>query len=171
MRYAVRTPQGRRALQARLRARKILAFPRAKAEALHMLLDRHQRSRVLVFTADNETAYEVARTHLIMPMTCDIGRAERDDVLERFRAGGLRALVSSRVLNEGLDVPAADVAVIVGGNMGKREHVQRIGRILRPAEGKTAMVYELVVRGTAETQQSRRRRKGLVSTKPAQTRL
>ncbi|MFH1436200.1 MAG: DEAD/DEAH box helicase family protein [Pseudomonadota bacterium] len=98
MRWASRTPQGRRALQARLRARKVLAFPGAKAEALSRLLKRHQRSRVLVFTADNETAYEVARTHLIMPLTCDIGRAERDDALERFRTGRLRALVSSRVL-------------------------------------------------------------------------
>ena len=171
MRYAARTPQGRRALDARSRAQKIIAFPRAKAEALRMLMKQHQRSRVLVFTADNETAYEVARTHLIMPMTCDIGRAERDDVLERFRKGQLRALVSSRVLNEGLDVPAADVAVIVGGTMGKREHVQRIGRILRPAEGKKALVYELVVRGTSETTQSRRRRKGLVSRKAAEARL
>ena len=171
MRYAARTPQGRRALDARLRAQKLLAFPRAKAEALRALLKRHQGSRVLIFTADNETAYDVARTHLVMPMTCDIGRAERDDVLERFRTGRLRALVSSRVLNEGLDVPAADVAVIVGGTMGKREHVQRIGRILRPAEGKKALVYELVVRGTSETAQSRRRRKGLVSRKPAEARL
>ena len=63
-----------------------------------------------------------------MPLTCDIGRPERDDVLERFRRGDLRALVSARVLNEGLDVPDADVAIVVGGALGEREHVQRIGR-------------------------------------------
>jgi superfamily II DNA or RNA helicase len=40
---------------------------------------------VLIFTADNEAAYAIAREHLVMPLTCDIGRQERDDVLERFR--------------------------------------------------------------------------------------
>ena len=50
-----------------------------------------------------------------MPFTCDIGRAERMDVLDRFRAGGLRALVSAQVLNEGLDVPDAEVGIVMGG--------------------------------------------------------
>jgi superfamily II DNA or RNA helicase len=60
-----------------------------------------------------------------MPLTCDIGRREREAALGRFQRGELRALVSARVLNEGLDVPEADVAVIVGGSLGGREHVQR----------------------------------------------
>ena len=98
-----------------------------------------------------------------MPLTCDIGRQERDDVLERFRHGELRALVSARVLNEGLDVPDADVAVVVGGALGEREHVQRVGRLLRPSEGKRAVVYELVTRNTVEVGQARRRRQGLVA--------
>jgi superfamily II DNA or RNA helicase len=67
-------------------------------------------------------------------------------------------LVSARVLNEGLDVPDADVAVIVGGALGDREYVQRIGRLLRPAPGKHALVYQLVSRGTSEVGQARRRR-------------
>jgi superfamily II DNA or RNA helicase len=96
-----------------------------------------------------------------MPITCDISRAERAVTLEWFRTGALRALVSARVLNEGLDVPEADVAIVVGGTQGEREHVQRIGRLLRPREGKTATVYELVVRDTQEVQQARRRRAGL----------
>ena len=62
----------------------------------------------------------------------------------------MRALVSCRVLNEGLDVPAASVAVVLGGSLGRREHVQRVGRILRPAPGKTAVLHELVARGTFE---------------------
>jgi superfamily II DNA or RNA helicase len=53
---------------------------------------------VLVFTADNASAYAIAREHLIMPLACDIGRPERDAVLDAFRRGRLRALVSSRVL-------------------------------------------------------------------------
>ena len=161
-RAAARTVEGRRALEAFRRARRLTAFTEAKREMLRVLLRRHfHEARVLVFTADNESAYAVAREHLIMPFTCDIGRKEREEVLARFREGALRALVSARVLNEGIDVPDADVAIIVGGALGQREHVQRVGRLLRPREGKRALVYELVSRKTTEVRLARRRRAGL----------
>jgi len=165
-RAASRTEQGREALAAFRRSRSILSFPSAKRYAVARLLARHGSSRVLIFTADNGTAYAVAREHLVMPITCDISKAERAAALERFRGGSLRALVSARVLNEGIDVPDADVAIIVGGAQGEREHVQRIGRLLRPREGKTAVVYELVMRGTSEVTQARRRRAALAPREP-----
>jgi len=162
-RTAGRTVEGRRALDAFRRARKLVTFTEAKREMLGVLLRRHRDTRLLIFTADNESAYAVAREHLVMPFTCDIGRGEREEVLERFREGSLRALVSARVLNEGIDVPDADVAIVVGGALGRREHVQRVGRLLRPREGKRAIVYELVSRRTAEVRLARRRRAGLAS--------
>ena len=155
------TAEGRRALSAWREARRLLALTDAKRRALRVLLARHRDARVLVFTADNESAYAIAREHLVMPLTCDIGRPERDEVVERFRRGRLRALVSCRVLNEGLDVPDADVALIAGGALGEREHVQRVGRLLRPAPAERALVYELVTRHTIEVGQARRRRRGL----------
>ena len=166
--HAARTPEGRRALAAWRQMRRLLAFTDAKRRALQSLLERHRSSRMLIFTADNDTAYAIAREHLVMPLTCDIGRQERDDVLERFRRGDIRTLVSARVLNEGLDVPDADAAVVVGGALGEREHVQRVGRLLRPGEGKRAVVYELVTRHTIEVGQARRRRLGLVARPSAQ---
>jgi superfamily II DNA or RNA helicase len=162
-RHASATAAGRRALAAWREMRRLLSFTDSKRRALRSLLQRHRESRVLVFTADNDTAYAIAREHLVMPLTCDIARQERDDVLERFRHGELRTLVSARVLNEGLDVPDADVAIVVGGALGEREHVQRIGRLLRPSEGKRAIAYELVTRNTVEVGQARRRRRGLVT--------
>jgi superfamily II DNA or RNA helicase len=164
---AARTEAGRQALAAFRESRVLLAFPSAKRAAVRALLSRHVGARILVFTSDNATAYAVSREHLLMPITCDIPRAERTAALERFRCGELRALVSARVLNEGIDVPDADVAIIVGGTQGEREHVQRIGRLLRPQQGKTAVVYELVMRGTSEVGQARRRREGLAPRKPA----
>jgi superfamily II DNA or RNA helicase len=167
-RHAAGTPTGRRALAAWRQMRRLLSFTHAKRGALRSLLERHRDAKVLVFTADNDTAYAIARAHLIMPLTCDIGRPEREEVLARFRGGDLRTLVSARVLNEGLDVPDADVAVIVGGALGEREHVQRIGRLLRPGEGKRATAYELVTRNTIEVGQARRRRRGLVARSSSQ---
>jgi superfamily II DNA or RNA helicase len=110
------------------RSTRCSGYPEAKRIALSALRCRHRDTCVLVFTSDNHTAYTIAREFLIMPITCDIDRKEREVALKAFRAGELRALVSAQVLNEGLDVPDADVAIIVGGNRGRREHLQRVGR-------------------------------------------
>jgi superfamily II DNA or RNA helicase len=160
---ASRSDAGRRALSAWRRSRAIVSFSAEKRAAVGDLTLRHRDARILVFAADNDTAYAVAREHLVQPITCDIGPAERTRALELFSKGELRILVSARVLNEGLDVPAADIAMLVGGSQGSREYVQRVGRVLRPAEGKRAIVYDLVTRGTFEVRHADRHRRALAS--------
>ena len=159
--FAQRAEAGREALAAFRRSRQLTHYPISKRTVLGALLREHRSQRCLVFTADNATAYAIAREHLIMPITCDIQRRERDAALSAFRSGELRALVSAQVLNEGLDVPDAEVAIIVGGVRGQREHVQRVGRLLRPSPGKRAVVYELIADGTHETRKSVERRRAL----------
>ncbi len=169
LRYASRVDGGRRALAALREAGQLVSYTDGKRAALADIMRRHRDSRVLVFTSHNQAAYAVACEHLIMPITCHIKRKERVAVLERFRRGELRALVSARVLNEGVDVPDADVAVVLAGAMGAREHVQRVGRVLRPGENKRAVIYELVAAGTTEAAKSRRRRAALESCETAHT--
>jgi superfamily II DNA or RNA helicase len=69
--------------------------------------------------------------------------------------------VSAQVLNEGIDLPDAETAILVGGRLGTREYLQRIGRLLRPAPGKQALVYELIMRDTHEVRNSTRMRREL----------
>jgi superfamily II DNA or RNA helicase len=57
-----------------------------------------------------------------------------------------------------VDVPEANVAIVVSGSGSTREHVQRLGRILRARPKKEAVLYELVSKGTAELYVSQRRR-------------
>jgi superfamily II DNA or RNA helicase len=156
-RTATRTEEGRRALAAFRESRALLAFPSAKRAAVRSLLARHAGARILVFTSDNATAYAVSREHLLMPITCDIPRGERAAALERFRRGELRALVSARVLNEGIDVPDADVALVVGGTQGEREHVQRIGASSAHRREDRGRV-RAVMRGTSEVAQAKEAR-------------
>jgi superfamily II DNA or RNA helicase len=66
--------------------------------------------------------------------------------------------LTSKVLNEGVDVPDANVGVILSGNGSIREHVQRLGRILRKREGKRASLYEICTAVAAEGRISERRR-------------
>ena len=70
-------------------------------------------------------------------------------------------LVSAQVLDEGVDVPEAEIAIIAGGSASARRYVQRIGRVLRPAPGKRARVYELAVAESVEEGDVRRRRAGI----------
>ncbi len=158
---AARTTAGREAIDAWHRIKSLLGFPAAKRLRLRELLARHRPARTLVFTADTRTAYAIAREHLIMPITGEIDRVEREQALAHFRAGRLRTLVSARVLNEGLDVPDAEVAIIVSAALGARELIQRVGRVLRPAPDKRAIVYELIAPNTLEERRAQRKHHAL----------
>ena len=62
-------------------------------------------------------------------------------------------------LNEGVDVPDANVAVVLSRSGSEREFTQRLGRILRPKDGGgRALLYELITEETAEERVARRRR-------------
>jgi superfamily II DNA or RNA helicase len=152
---------GRDALAGWREARSIVAYPAGKRAALRELLALHAEQRTLVFTSDNASAYAIARELLVAPITHEIRREERARILARFAAGELRVLVSARVLDEGLDVPEAEIAIVVGGTASMRAHAQRIGRVLRPGPGKRARVYELAVSGTTEIGYVERRGAGL----------
>lgn len=154
---ATRSAAGREALDAWKDYRSLIAYSEGKRVALRKLLAKHRGERTLVFTADVATAYQIARELLVMPITHEINRAERAQVIEKFRTGESSVLVSAQVLDEGFDVPDADVAIIVGGSSSMRRQVQRIGRVLRPRVGKKAVIYELAVLETTEIDYVRRR--------------
>src|SRR5262249_29594369 len=100
------------------------------------------------------------RELLVTPITHEIRRVERVKILERFARGEITVLVSSQVLDEGFDVPEAEIAIIVGGSASARRQVQRVGRVLRPRPTKRAIVYELAVQETKEVDYVQRRRQG-----------
>jgi superfamily II DNA or RNA helicase len=153
-----RSDAGRRAMQAYRRQREIAFAAPAKLDYLALLLDRHRADRVLLFTQDNATAYQIARRFLVPVITHETKVRERSEILAGLADGAYGAVVTSKVLNEGVDIPSANVAVVISGSASVREHVQRLGRILRPQDGKHAVLYELVTAGTSETSTSARRR-------------
>lgn len=158
IRLASRSKQGKAALDAHREQRRLAHSAPSKLDYVESLLRRHQGERAIIFTNDNETAYAVSRRFLLPIITHQTKVSRRSDILSLFKSGDYRALVTSKVLNEGVDVPEASVAIILSGSGSVREHVQRLGRILRKAEGKQAILYELVAEGTAEVNTSTRRR-------------
>ena len=155
---ASRSEAGLRALAAYRRQRELALAAGQKLEYLGLLLDRHRRDRVLVFTDDNATAYAVSRRFLVPVITHQTKVKERSEILQKFSSGEYGVVATSKVLIEGVDVPEASVAVVISGSGSVREHVQRLGRVLRRREGKQAILYELVSSGTGEASTSERRR-------------
>jgi superfamily II DNA or RNA helicase len=155
---SARSPAGRRAFLAYREQRQIAIASRRKLHTLEGLLRQHARDRVLIFTNDNDTVYRIARRFLIPALTHQTDVKERREILTRFREGRYPAVVTSRVLNEGVNVPEANVAVVLSGTGSVREHVQRLGRILRRGEGKRAVLYEVITANTVEEFVSERRR-------------
>lgn len=153
-----RSPEGRTAFLAYREQKAIAQAAPAKLRLLEQLLERHRHDRTLIFTADNATVYQIARRFLVPAITHQTKTKERRLILERFHSGEYSIVVTSQVLNEGVDVPAANVGVILSGTGSVREHVQRLGRLLRKLGDKQATLYEVITRNTAEEFTSDRRR-------------
>jgi superfamily II DNA or RNA helicase len=165
MMRASRSEEGMLAFKA-FREQRAIAFAcKAKLDHLEHVIEEHVHGQhdkavggIIVFTQDNRTAHHISLRFLIPCITHHTRIKERIDILGKFRAGVLPAIVTSKVLNEGVDIPAASVAVIMSGSASVREHVQRLGRILRRTPGKQARLIELVTQSTTEEQVSERRR-------------
>jgi len=157
---SARSKAGRKAMLAHREARAIAFGTEGKLRVLADLLANHHPERTLVFTDDNATVYRISEAFLVPAITHQTGVKERHDILQRFKQGDYRTLVASRVLNEGVDVPDASVAIVLSGTGSAREYIQRLGRILRKGNdpNKRALLYEIVAEDTAEENVSRRRK-------------
>lgn len=153
-----RKPNGRKVFEAFLKQKRIARSGRSKFRKVWELINQHRGERIIVFTAENETAYEMGRKFFLPVLTHRTKVSERKEFLDKFRSGEYPVLLTSKVLNEGVDVPEASVGIVVSGSASIREHVQRLGRILRAKDNKQAILYELVSEGTSEMSVSKRRR-------------
>jgi len=152
-------PRAREALLAKQRAREMMMNAERKVDRLGTILDRHRDDRVILFTAYTDLVYRLSERFLLPAITHETGASERREILERFRDGTYSRVVTANVLDEGVDVPDANVAVVLSGSGSEREFTQRLGRVLRPkADGSRALLYELVTEETAEERVARRRR-------------
>jgi superfamily II DNA or RNA helicase len=153
------SPEGRQAFQAYLEQKRLAQGAEGKLQALWKILLRHREDSMIIFTNDNAFAYKIGKEFVLPVLTHNTKPAERKKFLASFREGVIRVLVTSKVLNEGVDVPEASIGVVVSGSGGVREHVQRLGRILRHKPNKRAILYELVAKDTSELYVNKRRRR------------
>ena len=153
-----RDPRARDALLARNRALKVALNSREKIKALAKLLEANKNEKTLIFTLHTDLVYDISRSFLIPAITYLTPKTERREILENFRKGNYNTIVTSQVLDEGIDVPDARIGYILSGTGSTRAYIQRLGRLLRKVEGKKARLIEIVSKETMEVGMSHRRR-------------
>ncbi|MGI0092128.1 MAG: DEAD/DEAH box helicase [Nitrososphaerales archaeon] len=157
---SAREPEARKALLARNRSMNIAFNSESKINELEKILLDNPEERVLIFTQHNDLVYRISERFLIPFITHTTNKDERHGVLEKFNSGVYRAVVTSKVLDEGIDVPEASLGVILSGSGSSREFIQRLGRLLRKSSQKEeARLVEIISRETSEVGTSSRRRK------------
>ena len=100
--HASRSADGRKAMASYRRQRELAFTAPAKLAFLEHLLAVHARDRAIVFSQDNATAYEVSRRFLLPCITHQTKVKERSAILRGLMGGTFGAVVTSRVLNEGV---------------------------------------------------------------------
>lgn len=131
--------QGRAAreyLDALGKRREIVANSAAKYKALSALAPTIRNAAgALVFTetvrAANHAINRLDDELSIEIITGETPRNAREDFLGALRTGELDAVAAPRVLDEGVDVPNANLGVVVSASRTRRQMIQRMGRVLR----------------------------------------
>ncbi|MEK7878853.1 MAG: helicase-related protein, partial [candidate division NC10 bacterium] len=140
--------------------RRKLTLTHRSAEKLRVVEDilrLHSTDQCVIFTASNRMTLDVSARFLIPALTAHSDKRERNAVLDAFARGTIRALAACEVLNEGWDAPAVKVGVVLGGEKGVKEAVQRLGRLLRKSGDRSARLYEVVVQESPDVTRARRR--------------
>lgn len=152
-----RDPRAREALLSRNRALKLALNSQKKIKALGEQLDSNKDKKTLIFTLHTELVYAISRRFLIPAITYLTPKKERREILENFRKGKYNTIVTSQVLDEGIDVPDASIGYILSGTGSTRAYIQRLGRLLRKVKGKQARLVEIISKETMEVRMSHRR--------------
>lgn len=158
VKISARTPDGREAMKAYREQKRLAQSAEGKLQEIWKILQRHRGEHTILFTEENSFAYRIGREFFLPVITHKTKIKDRKRFLDAFRIGSIKALATAKVLNEGVDVPEASVGVVVSGSGTVREHVQRLGRILRARPGKRAVLYEIISQGTSEYFVNQRRK-------------
>ena len=118
--------------------------------AVDLILRQKCSDRIILFCERIDQAEAVrARLREKLPSQTGMYHSEmlmekRREVLRDFKDGVIRVLIACKALDEGVDVPDANVGIVLSSTLTDRQRIQRLGRILRQAEGKRlAVLYYL----------------------------
>lgn len=145
------------------RFRFIANHPKKMLKTIQIVSDlqygKGDRGKVIIFFTTTEAVDQFCEMLKSMN-SCDGGiskihskmkKKERKISFDKFVSGENCILVGAFAISEGINIPNASSAIIVGGTSGEREFIQRIGRVLRAIDGKDyAQIFQIYAKGTME---------------------
>ncbi|MGI0090645.1 MAG: DEAD/DEAH box helicase [Nitrososphaerales archaeon] len=145
---------GRQGMWALIQRKKLLSQVQAKQGKVLQIIQKHPEERVVLFS-ESVPAIERLKQYLIEnDVSCETFHAgtehwRRQEVFERW-GSEFQVLLSCRALDEGIDVKEVAIGILITNGKSKRQFIQRIGRIIRPMEGKQAKFYVVYSQETSE---------------------
>ena len=139
-----------------IQPRYVHGFSEAKFAKLKEIFAKHKNDRTLIFQQfvagadcikkflDEEFPECKEKVRII---TGETKYTEREDAFTSFKLGKINTIITTTVLDEGIDVPDCSVIIIMNGTSSPRQTIQRIGRGCRRGKNKIESVYELVSYG------------------------
>lgn len=149
------------ALKVHSKMRLLMANSKSKVERAVEIANKEYESgnKIIVFTQYVDQANEISKRLNAYLLTGEVPVEARRVVLEKFKRSDRGILVVTTVGDEGLDIPDANVGIIVSGTGSRRQFIQRLGRLLRPKKGDVeARLYEIVSARTPEEYYAKRRK-------------
>ncbi|MXR20829.1 DEAD/DEAH box helicase [Halobacterium bonnevillei] len=142
--------------------RRLAAENPAKDDEVAHLLGQHADKQALVFVDYLEQGRRLADAIDAPFVSGETRHVERESLFDQFRTGALDTLVVSRIGDEGIDLPDAELAIVASGLGGsRRQGAQRAGRTMRP--GGQSLLFVLATRGTGEEDDARSRMRHLAA--------
>ncbi|MBF2066563.1 MAG: DNA phosphorothioation system restriction enzyme [Calothrix sp. C42_A2020_038] len=146
-----------------MRRARLVGTAENKLNALRELMHgRRDKKHTLFYCSDGSpqqgTQYDLSQLNAVTQIlgvelnyrvstyTAQTSLLEREKLRRQFEAGELQGLVAIKCLDEGVDIPAIQTAVILASSTNPRQFIQRRGRVLRPHPGKDrATVFDMIV--------------------------
>ena len=146
-------PESERTIALMLKRARVLNLSLNRVKIALKLVAMNRSKRTLIFHEDIQACEIIASVlqksgvpsgiyHSKMPLKA------RAEALKNYRSGRSEVLVTCRALDEGFNVPETQLGIIAASTATRRQRIQRLGRIVRPAPDKqTANIYTLVATG------------------------
>jgi superfamily II DNA or RNA helicase len=156
-------PHAIQAVKINAKIKNLLALSEGKIKAIERIVkdELRKNSKVLIFTQYKTQAEKIADHLDALLLHGDLDTRTRKTVLNKFKSMDSGVLVVTTLGDEGLDLPDVNIGILASGTSSSRQFVQRLGRLVRPKAGKSAVLYDIILKGTSEEYQARKRRKAI----------
>ena len=146
-------PEAEKSVALMLRRARVLNLSLNRVRLALKIVAGHRGQRILIFHEDIEACDLIHHVLTESRVPAGIYHSKltlrsRAEVLGQYRRGAIDVLVTCRALDEGFNVPETEIGIIAASTATRRQRIQRLGRVLRPADGKDgAVIYSLAASG------------------------